>query len=99
MIISTNLGYLGSWIGRCFLKKKSIVSKSIKWYPACCLGKTINTITIAAGVIRHPMSPKRILNVDLSYLPKSYVQNISYRFMPKHLLQILGLTGSCIEVA
>ena len=70
-------------------------------YSACSLGKTVNTITIAFGVTRHPMSPKRILSVDLSYLPKCYVQNhdISYRVKPKNLFQILSFTGSCIEVA
>ena len=47
------------------------------------------------------MSPKRILSVELSYLPKCYVQNhdVSYRFKPKNLFQILSLTSSCIEVA
>ena len=47
------------------------------------------------------MSPKRMLNVDLSYLPIIKVKRIYfYRFYKnKNLLQIVGEIGSCIEGA
>ena len=42
------------------------------------------------------MSPKSILNVDLSYLPKC--TEFFFRFEKKNLSQILRLTGFRIEV-
>ena len=55
MAIGTNLGYLGSYVLK---KKKYIAAKS-----------NISTyFYLAVGVIRHLLG--RIMNVDLSYLPK-----------------------------
>ena len=42
------------------------------------------------------MSPKRILNVDLPYMPKC-TEFFKYIFENNSLFQILSLTGSCVE--
>ena len=44
------------------------------------------------------MSPKSILNVDLSYLPKCTEFFFFFTFEKKNLSQILRLTGFRIEV-
>ena len=70
MVISTNLGYLGSY----FLKKNIHCSEEylVEFSSFFTYYKNLYAITIGVGVgvIKAPMSPKRILNVDFSYLPK-----------------------------
>ena len=78
MLITTNLGYLGSWNNdHIFWRKKYIVGQSIKWYSAHSLGWSNMA----------PMSPKRILKVDI--FPQGH--RIVVEFLEnKCLFQILG---------
>ena len=85
-----------------FLKgKKYIIAKSIisgtQLIPLVKPGYRYNySWTLIVGVIKKtPLSPKRILNVNLSYLLK-YTDFFYYRFLieTKNLTQIWGFTGS-----
>ena len=79
MVIGTNLGYLRPY----FLKKnKYIAAKGIQWSSAYCLCKIFKPLQYSWSDKALP-SLKRILNVDLSYLPEvSYlsVQNCLINF-------------------
>ena len=66
MVLSTNLGYLGSY----FLS----VAKNSSWYSGYPLKKICTSIHCSLSD-KAPKSPKRILKVDLPYLPKILESN------------------------
>ena len=70
--------------------KKYSVAKNILWYSGYPLNKICTSIHCSLSD-KAPISPKRILKVDLSYLPKILESN--------NMFQILGSIEFCIEGA